>query len=151
MRVIEERDADNWPQVAYTRGTDLSGSLEGAGGIGGLLARSHGFTNCSKTLTYWVTNNSGYCIENLAVWDACQTYVTDVCIENGETWNYSWPAVAGRQYTVWGDSCDFYFIQVYGDIFAGTRETRMVDFCGEVCMNISESGNPLCDAGQSGV
>jgi len=28
--------------VSYTRGTDLSGSLEGAGGIGGLLARSHG-------------------------------------------------------------------------------------------------------------
>jgi RHS repeat-associated protein len=28
------------PQVSYTRGLDLSGSLEGAGGIGGLLARS---------------------------------------------------------------------------------------------------------------
>jgi hypothetical protein len=26
--------------VSYTRGIDLSGSLEGAGGIGGLLARS---------------------------------------------------------------------------------------------------------------
>ena len=32
----------NNPQVDYTRGTDLSGSLEGAGGIGGLLARSTG-------------------------------------------------------------------------------------------------------------
>src|SRR5437588_827832 len=29
MRVIQERDANNWPQVAYTRGTDLSGTLEG--------------------------------------------------------------------------------------------------------------------------
>ncbi len=39
-RVIQERDGNNSPAVAYTRGTDLSGSLEGAGGIGGLLARS---------------------------------------------------------------------------------------------------------------
>jgi RHS repeat-associated protein len=39
-RVIQERNANNVPQVSYTRGLDLSGSLEGAGGIGGLLARS---------------------------------------------------------------------------------------------------------------
>jgi hypothetical protein len=40
MRVIQERTTV--PTVSYTRGSDLSGSLEGAGGIGGLLARSHG-------------------------------------------------------------------------------------------------------------
>lgn len=40
-RVIQERDANNTPLVSYTRGNDLSGSLEGAGGIGGLLGRSH--------------------------------------------------------------------------------------------------------------
>jgi hypothetical protein len=38
--VIQERDAYNLPRVAYTRGTDLSGSLQSAGGIGGLLART---------------------------------------------------------------------------------------------------------------
>ncbi len=38
--VIQERDANNLPQVTYTRGKDLSGSIEGAGGIGGLLART---------------------------------------------------------------------------------------------------------------
>ncbi|MGO8928263.1 MAG: RHS repeat-associated core domain-containing protein [Limisphaerales bacterium] len=38
--VIQERDGNNLPQVTYTRGTDLSGSLAGAGGIGGLLART---------------------------------------------------------------------------------------------------------------
>ena len=43
MRVIQERDGNNVPTVVYTRGNDLSGSLEGAGGIGGLLARSHGY------------------------------------------------------------------------------------------------------------
>jgi RHS repeat-associated protein len=38
--VIQERDANNLPTVSYTRGNDLSGSLQGAGGIGGLLART---------------------------------------------------------------------------------------------------------------
>jgi RHS repeat-associated protein len=40
MRVIQERDSANMPRVSYTRGLDLSGSLEGAGGIGGLLMRT---------------------------------------------------------------------------------------------------------------
>jgi RHS repeat-associated protein len=38
--VVQERNASNVPQVTYTRGNDLSGSLQGAGGIGGLLART---------------------------------------------------------------------------------------------------------------
>ena len=38
--VVQERNASNVPQVTYTRGTDLSGSMQGAGGIGGLLART---------------------------------------------------------------------------------------------------------------
>ena len=37
--VVQERDINNLPQVTYTRGKDLSGGLQGAGGIGGLLAR----------------------------------------------------------------------------------------------------------------
>jgi RHS repeat-associated protein len=37
--VIQERETNNLPQVTYTRGIDLSGSLQGASGIGGLLAR----------------------------------------------------------------------------------------------------------------
>ena len=40
MRVVEERNSYNQPIARYTRGTDLSGTLEGAGGIGGLLAMS---------------------------------------------------------------------------------------------------------------
>jgi len=36
--VVQERDQYNVPQLTYTRGSDLSGSFEGAGGIGGLLA-----------------------------------------------------------------------------------------------------------------
>ena len=38
--VVQERSAANLPQVSYTRGKDLSRSLQGAGGIGGLLART---------------------------------------------------------------------------------------------------------------
>ena len=51
-RVIQERDGGSTPTVAYTRGTDLSGSLEGAGGIGGLLARSHAYLSGN-----WTTHN----------------------------------------------------------------------------------------------
>ncbi|HEY5912717.1 MAG TPA: RHS repeat-associated core domain-containing protein [Verrucomicrobiae bacterium] len=51
-RVIHERDGNNSPLVAYTRGKDLSGTLEGAGGIGGLLARSHGYY-----VGGWTTHN----------------------------------------------------------------------------------------------
>lgn len=36
--VVQERGGNNNPVVNYTRGLDLSVSLEGAGGIGGLLA-----------------------------------------------------------------------------------------------------------------
>jgi RHS repeat-associated protein len=51
-RVIQERDDNNTPGVSYTRGTDLSGSLKGAGGIGGLLGRSHGYSSGN-----WSTHN----------------------------------------------------------------------------------------------
>jgi RHS repeat-associated protein len=38
--VIQEWDSNNVAQVSYTRGRDASGSRQGAGGIGGLLART---------------------------------------------------------------------------------------------------------------
>ena len=38
--VLQERNGNNQPLVTYTRGIDCSGSLQGAGGIGGLLARA---------------------------------------------------------------------------------------------------------------
>jgi hypothetical protein len=40
--IVQERNAGHTPQVQYTRGLELSGTIEGAGGIGGLLMRSHG-------------------------------------------------------------------------------------------------------------
>ena len=53
-RAIQERDGSNTPQVTYTRGSDLSGAIEGAGGIGGLLARSSGYSGGTG---YWSTHN----------------------------------------------------------------------------------------------
>jgi hypothetical protein len=50
--VIQERNGSNTPMVSYTRGVDFSGSFPGAGGIGGLLARSHGYSGGS-----WSTHN----------------------------------------------------------------------------------------------
>jgi RHS repeat-associated protein len=37
---VQERDSNNVAQVTYTRGLDFSGSIQGGGGIGGLLART---------------------------------------------------------------------------------------------------------------
>jgi RHS repeat-associated protein len=45
---LQERAGNNQPAVTYTRGVDLSLSLDGAGGIGGLLAR----TDSSGSLFY---------------------------------------------------------------------------------------------------
>ena len=59
-RVIQERDGNNNPLVSYTRGNDLSGSLEGAGGIGGLLARSSGYSGGSWTVhDYYHADGNG--------------------------------------------------------------------------------------------
>jgi RHS repeat-associated protein len=52
--VLQERDINNNPQVTYTRGLDLSLSLQGAGGIGGLLARTD-----SNGPTYYHADGSG--------------------------------------------------------------------------------------------
>jgi RHS repeat-associated protein len=58
-RVIQERDVNNTPTVSYTRGDDLSGTMQGAGGIGGLLARSAGYSSGN-----WTTHNYYFCDGN---------------------------------------------------------------------------------------
>jgi hypothetical protein len=49
--VIQERNG--LPTVTYTRGPDLSGTMQGAGGIGGLLARFSGYSSGN-----WTTHHS---------------------------------------------------------------------------------------------
>ena len=51
---IREVDSNNVAQVTYTRGLDFSGSMSGAGGIGGLLARTD-----SNGSTFYHADGSG--------------------------------------------------------------------------------------------
>jgi RHS repeat-associated protein len=69
MRVIQERDENNTPLVSYTRGRDLSGTFEGAGGIGGLLARSDGYDSGTGN---WTSNAFYFADGNGNI-----TYLTD--------------------------------------------------------------------------
>ena len=55
--VIQERDANNLAAIAYTRGKDFSGTLERAGGIGGLLAFSQLATSPRQDFYYHADGN----------------------------------------------------------------------------------------------
>jgi RHS repeat-associated protein len=55
--VIQERDGNNVPTVSYTRGPDVSRALEGAGGIGGLLARTDHSTITPQHAFYHADGN----------------------------------------------------------------------------------------------
>jgi len=59
MRVIQERNGSNTPTCAYTRGSDLSGSLEGAGGIGGLLARTKYVAGSPTSFALYFSDGNG--------------------------------------------------------------------------------------------
>ncbi len=65
LLVLQERDANNNVLVTYTRGTDLSGTMQGAGGIGGLLAR----TDSKGSVFYHADGNGNV----TALVDAAQT------------------------------------------------------------------------------
>ncbi len=58
MLVTPERDGNNLAHVTYTRGNDLSGTLQGAGGIGGLLARSE-MSNLQSPHAYYHADGNG--------------------------------------------------------------------------------------------
>ncbi|MBK9991168.1 MAG: hypothetical protein IPP19_10650 [Verrucomicrobia bacterium] len=59
-RVVEELDESYATTRSYTLGTDLSGSLEGAGGIGGLLAiTTGGATPSSRTTANYFHDGNG--------------------------------------------------------------------------------------------
>ncbi len=54
LLILQERDGANAVKVTYTRGLDLSGTLDGAGGIGGLLARTD-----SSASAYYFSDGNG--------------------------------------------------------------------------------------------
>ena len=53
--ILQQRYANNLPTLTFTRGNDLSGSLQGAGGIGGLLA----LTESSGAQSYYHADGNG--------------------------------------------------------------------------------------------
>jgi RHS repeat-associated protein len=55
--VVQERDINNLPVTTYTRGKDLSGYLQGAGGIGGMLAFSQPSTVTPQHYYYHADGN----------------------------------------------------------------------------------------------
>ena len=61
---VQERDANNNVLVTYTRGLDMSGTLNGAGGIGGLLAR----TDATGSL-YYHADASGNITALMDAWE----------------------------------------------------------------------------------
>ena len=79
MRVVQERNASNAPLVAYTRGKDLSGSLEDAGGIGGLLERSSGYYSGGT----WTTHHFYHADGNGDV-----TYVATTALGTAASYKY---------------------------------------------------------------
>jgi RHS repeat-associated protein len=58
MLVIQERNQFNLPTLSYTRGLDLSGSRQAAGGIGGLLALSN-LKSVSPEHAYYHADGNG--------------------------------------------------------------------------------------------
>lgn len=69
--VLEERAGNNLPLVTYTRGNDMSGSFQEAGGIGGLLARSE-MSNLQSPHAYYHADGNGNMV-NVFVYDAYGT------------------------------------------------------------------------------
>jgi len=69
----QERTSANTPTVSYARGQDLSGTLEGAGGIGGLLARSDQYSGGAwgRHVSYHADGNGNV----TALIDSAQTVV----------------------------------------------------------------------------
>src|ERR1051326_2103796 len=68
VHTVQKRNGSNNPLVSYTRGNDLSGTMEGAGGIGGLLARSSGYSGGNFPVhNYYFADGNGnitYLLDN---------------------------------------------------------------------------------------
>jgi RHS repeat-associated protein len=136
MRVIQERDMYNNPQVSYTRGLDLSGTLEGAGGIGGLLARSHGI--CTNYIGLHVRNSTIF-NEDFSVGSLSDTSHV------GTDTDYPLEVASGQTYTISGPG-DYYYIQFPWTLpFVPVLDHYLLEFTGDGGINLSGSGNPLCD------
>jgi RHS repeat-associated protein len=106
--VIQERDGDNAPLVSYTRGRDLSGTLQGAGGIGGLVARSDGYDSGSGN---WTSNAFYFADGNGNI-----TYLTDSSQNLAAQYRYDpfGHTLSGSGPLVYENSCRFSSKELFG-------------------------------------
>jgi RHS repeat-associated protein len=118
-RVIQERDTNNTPTGSYTRGTDLSGTLEGAGGIGGLLSWSVGYSAGNWSTHYFyhadVNGNITYLVDSSQGMAA--TYRYDPF---GNTISSSGPQASANVYRFSSKECNtnsgaYYFLYRFYD------------------------------------
>ena len=110
MLPIRERNSANNPLVTYTRGLDLSGTFQGAGGIGGLLARTD-----ASGATYYFADGSGNIttlINSSGVRQAAYTYGPF-----GNLVSMSGPLAAGNHYRFSSKEVD----PLSGDYYFGFR------------------------------
>ena len=157
MRAIQERHGNNTPKVSYTRGTDLSGSLEGAGlprqsqatagGIGGLLARSAGYSPCDSSLTVTITNGSTVnCI--FWIYSDAGTNVDGAVVWAGTASDFTFSAVAGVQYTIYGTDTIYHGLGIL-DVFTAALDHRQMVLASDDPdpeeFSVSESGSLLCN------
>jgi RHS repeat-associated protein len=124
-RVIQERDGDNNPVNSYTRGSDLSGSLEGAGGIGGLLARSVASDCTSNLLTVCITNDSAI---DWVFWIYGEdgTNVDAATISVGTSACFTFNAMGGAPYTIFGTDTRYHALQIL-EVFNATLDYHQMD------------------------
>jgi RHS repeat-associated protein len=93
--VVQERDNFNVVRVTYTRGSDLSGNFEGAGGIGGLLARSDHSTLSPQHAYYYADGNGNV----TTLTDTNQTAVARYAYEPfGNVFSISGPLATANLY-----------------------------------------------------
>ena len=93
--VLQERDINNLPQVGYARGRDLSGSLQGAGGIGGLLSFSQ-LSTVNPQHYYYLADGNG---NITAMVNAQQTIVAKYLYDSyGNTLSQSGPLAGANPY-----------------------------------------------------
>jgi RHS repeat-associated protein len=143
-RVIQERDGNNNPVICYTRGLDLSGTLEGAGGIGGLLARTVEPYCTNTSLTVTITNSTS--IDWVFwLWDAAgSTNVDGVEIGYGTAQDFMFTATGGMGYTIYGTDSHYHALSVLDNFTAMLDHHRMENGPELEIHSASESGAPLC-------
>ncbi|PWU16470.1 MAG: hypothetical protein C5B50_13580 [Verrucomicrobia bacterium] len=148
-RVIQERDTNNTALVSYTRGQDLSGSLEGAGGIGGLLARSAGFVCTNTSLTVGIDNQSPSA-QTYSIYSDYGTMVDGDSVDAYSSRYYTFDVVAGTLFEIAGPGDYYYLDYPWSRYFTAYLDTSLLGIFIVNDIDYWTSGNVLCGPDSGG-